>query len=129
MRRTPRRVIALITLLGLLFFQGAVAAHACSMVLNPSGTLVPAASINALPDDCAGMMDKAGAALCLKHCGQGNDANNTAASVDVPSPALTAFLVVEPATMEACAISRARSRPAAHGTSPPPLLLSQRLRI
>ena len=129
MRRTSRRVIAILTVGWLLFAQGVMAAHACSVMLDPSGGLVPVATTNPPPADCDGMMDQAAAALCLKHCSQGNDATNTALSVDVPAPALIAFLVVESALTEASVIYWAAPRPAAHSNSPPPLLLSQRLRI
>ena len=130
MRRSFRRVIATLTVCWLLFAQGAMAAHTCSLMLDPSGGLVPVASTNPPPEECAGMMDQAAAALCLKHCSQGNDATNTAFAVDVPAPALIGFLVVESAPAEASAVrSWAAPRPAAHNNSPPPLLLSQRLRI
>ena len=129
MRRTSRRIVAAFTLFGLLLFQGAVAAHACKVILDPSGGMVQAASAGASSGDCAGMIDKAEAALCPKHCSQGNEASNTAPTADFPSLALTAFLIVEPASVEPPDVSRALSHPAAHGASPPPLLLSQRLRI
>jgi hypothetical protein len=129
-RRTPRRVVAIIALLGFLFLQGAVAAHACSAAFHPSR----GAAVNADPSthDCAGVVgtvNKAAATLCLQHCNQGDEASNTASSIDVPGPASTAFLIVEPASIDAPIVSRTSIRLAAHSTSPPPLSLSQRLRI
>jgi hypothetical protein len=129
MRRTSRRIVAAFTLFWLLLFQGAVAAHACKVILDPLGGMVQAASASASSDDCAGMIDNAKAALCPKHCSQGNEASNTASSADFPSLPLAAFVVVDPAPAKTPAVSRVLSRLAAHGTSPPPLLLSQRLRI
>jgi hypothetical protein len=128
MRRTSR-MVSIVTLFGLLFLQGALAAHACSVTLDSRGGLVSSAGADTAPDDCARMMDQAAAALCLKHCSQGSDASNTLTSVDVPAPALTAFLLVESAPEKAFVTSWAPSPPAAHNNSPPPLLLSQRLRI
>ena len=128
MRRISR-MVSIITLFGLLFLQGALAAHTCSVMLDPRGGLVSSAGTDASPDDCARMMDQAAATLCLKHCSQGSDASNTMASVDVPAPVLLAFLLVESAPEKAFVISWAPSPPAAHNNSPPPLLLSQRLRI
>jgi hypothetical protein len=129
MRRSSHRTVAVLALFGLLFLQGAVAAHACSAVFHPSRGAVNA---NASTHDCAGTagtVNKAAAQLCLQHCNQGDEASNSASPVDVPGPASTAFLVVEPASIDAPFVSRASTRLAAHNTSPPPLSLSHRLRI
>lgn len=130
MRRKSRRTVAALALLGFLFLQGAAAAHACSVVFNPlRGAVVNA---NASTHDCAGTVaavNKAPALLCLQHCNQGDEASNTSSSADVPGPVSIAFLVVEAAAMDAPIVSRASTRFTVHGTSPPPLSLSQRLRI
>ena len=65
MRRTSR-MVSIVTLSGLLFVQGAVAAHACSVMLDPRGGLVSTASADASPDDCAGMMDQGRSSALLE---------------------------------------------------------------
>lgn len=127
MRRTTRRFVAAITMFGLLLVQGSVAAYACATTFNPQGGLVPAASA-APATDCASMMALAEAGMCLQHCTQGDDANSTVPAIDVPGPAASGFLVVALAPVGA-AYDRVAARPTARSTSPPPLLLSQRLRI
>ena len=67
------------------------------------------------------MMEKAATAACLKHCTQGSETSNAVAPVDIPAAVSTAFLVVDPATSTAATGFGAWTRPAAHGTSPPPL--------
>ena len=129
MRRTSRRLIAVLTIFWLLFSQGAMAAHACKQQFEWPGGLIPAAGASMSSDHCAGMMEKAAAELCLKHCVQGTDSNNTASTADVPLLAPTTFLVVEPSATQVPARSAASLALAAHDASPPPLLLSQRLRI
>jgi hypothetical protein len=132
MRRASRRVIAVLTLLGILVVQGPVAAHACSGLFAPATGTMPALAMGAAMPDCAGMHDvddSADAALCVQHCGQGHDANTTLGTADVPAPALHLYLTIEPAPMQVTASTLAATRPAARSTSPPPLLLSQRLRI
>jgi hypothetical protein len=133
MRRTSRRLIAAATIFWLLFSQGAMAVHACKVQFDPAGGVVPATSASSHSDDCAGMtknaVENSAAALCLKHCAQGPDSNNTASTSDVPSWTLTAFLVIPPevAQMPAkCAASLALTK---RDTTAPPLLLSHRLRI
>jgi len=129
MRRSARRLISILTLLGLLLVQGTVAAHACmNLFAQARGTMPMIAMGGAMPD-CAGMHDDADVALCAQHCGQGHDANTTYGTSDVPVPALLRFLSVEPAPMPVTASMLAATRPGARNNSPPPLLLSQRLRI
>ena len=128
MRRTSRRFVAIVTLFGLLLVQGSVAAYACTTMFNPLGGLVPAASAGPATD-CASMMAMAEAGLCLQHCTQGDDANSTVPAVDVPGPALRGFLCVALAPAAGTVTHRVAARPVARSTSPPPLLLSQRLRI
>lgn len=128
MRRTFRRFVAAVTLFGLLLVQGSVSAYACATVFNPLGGLVPAASAGPAID-CASMMAMADAGMCLQHCTQGDDANSTAPALDVPAPAASGFLTVSLAPGSNVASIRLATRPTPRSTSPPPLLLSQRLRI
>jgi hypothetical protein len=129
MRRSSRRLVAVFTLLGLVLVQGTVAAHACTSIFELATGAMPAAAMSAAMPDCAGMHDNADAALCVQHCGQGHDANSTLGTADVPAPALHLFLTVDLAPVPVTASTLAATRPAARSTSPPPLLLSQRLRI
>jgi hypothetical protein len=129
MPRAYRRLVAIVTLLGLLAVQGTVAAHPCALKFEAAPGSMPASTMREGMVDCAGMHDPTDAALCVRHCGQGHDANTTLGTVDVPAPALHRCLTVEPAPIQMTASTLAATRPAARSTSPPPLLLSQRLRI
>jgi hypothetical protein len=129
MDRSSRRAVAVLAMLGLLFFQFALAAHACSLARQPTSPVVPAAGQTVSHDHCAGALDDGSAALCVAHCGLGDEASGSTASLDAPTPALSGFIVVAPAGERASAFVLATLRPAARSTSPPPLLLSQRLRI
>ncbi len=129
MRRTSRRLVAIITLFGLLVVHGAVAAHACALMQSPAGALVTAVSPRAVDGDCTADMDQADAAVCLHHCSQGHDANSTGNAADVPGPVLMACLTVAAAPPRLTSSRRAATPINARTTSPPPLLLSQRLRI
>jgi hypothetical protein len=129
MDRSSRRAVAVLAMLGLLFFQFALAAHACSLAQRPSPGNAHFASQKVAPDHCASAADDGGAALCIAHCGQGDETTGSTASLDAPTPALCGFIVVAPAGERAGAFVLATLRPAARSTSPPPLLLSQRLRI
>src|SRR5580765_2264110 len=100
MRRPSRRLIAILPVFGLLFSQGVMATHACKVQFDSLGGLVPAANTSASMQDCADAMDITAATLCLKHCAQGADSNNTVSTADVPSLVLTAFLVVGPAATQ-----------------------------
>ena len=125
MHRSFRRLVATVTLLGLLVVQGMVAAHACTAIFEAAAEPVPVAAMA----DCTGMHEGADAALCIQHCGRGHDANSTLSTADFPALVLTAYLTVEHAGIPVTAATLAATRPAARSTSPPPLLLSQRLRI
>jgi hypothetical protein len=129
MPRACRRLVAIVTLLGLLAVQGSVAAHPCALKFEAPPGSVPVSPVRHVMADCAGMHDTAETALCVQHCGQGKDANTTLGTADVPAPALHRCLTVEPAPMPVTTSTLAATRPAARSTSPPPLLLSQRLRI
>lgn len=109
--------------------QGTVAAHACADLFAPAPGRMPMMAVGGAMPDCAGMHDDADAALCAQHCGQGQDANTTFGTSDIPAPALHLFLTVEAAPTPVTATTLAATRPSARSTSPPPLLLSQRLRI
>jgi hypothetical protein len=127
MRRSSRRLVAILTLLGLLVVQGAVAAYPCAVVFESAPLAM--SDVNRAMVDCAGMPDTAETALCLQHCTQGDDANSTVGAADVPAPAMCRYVVVAPAALTDTASTLAAARPPARSTSPPPLLLSQRLRI
>jgi hypothetical protein len=129
MPRAYRRVVAIVTLLGLLAVQGTVAAHPCVLKFEAAPGSIPASPMREGMVDCAGMHDPADAALCVRHCGQGHDANTTLGTSDVPAPALHLVLTLEPMATPVTASMLAATRPAARSTSPLPLLLSQRLRI
>jgi hypothetical protein len=129
MHRATRRLVAVLTLLGLVLVQGTVAAHACTALFDMATSRVAAAAMSDAMPGCGGMHDDADAALCVQHCGQGHDANSTLGTADVPTPALHICLTLEPAPIAVTASTLAATRPAARSTSPPPLLLSQRLRI
>jgi len=120
--------VAVLTLLGFFGFQWAVTAHACARVFDPSGGLIPAPVSQSSASDCA-MMAQVDAKLCLEHCTQGKEASNSVASADAPVPASVAFLTVRPAVAVEMASSGSPFRLHARNNSPPPLLLSQRLRI
>lgn len=128
MRRTVRRFVAVLSVFGLLLAQGSVAAFACTAIFNPLGGLVPAASTGSATD-CASMMALAEAGLCLQHCTQGHDANSTVPAMDVPGPVTSGYILVELSQPSNAISLRVAARPIARSTSPPPLLLSQRLRI
>ena len=131
MHRLSRRVVrtvAAVTLVGLIVLQGTVAAYACSVSMLPTSA-GSAHQGHAASGDCAGMQQQSTDGLCLKHCSQGTDANTTLSAVDVPGMVLTSFVVIEPAARATLEALRTASRPDAHGNSPPPLLLSRRLRI
>jgi hypothetical protein len=119
------------TLLGILGLQGALAAHACAMTFLPSGEW-PAAALPSPSSHCAAMAPKStpqGSALCLEHCTKGKEASNSVAATDAPAPASFAFLTVQPAASAAIANSWSPPQLQSRNNSPPPLVLSQRLRI
>ncbi len=129
MFRAARRLVATLTLLGLLAVQGTVAAHPCAALFEAAQASIGASPEHQAMADCAGMHDKAVAGLCAQHCGQGHDANTTFGANDVPQVSLNAFLTVETVPTAVTASTLAATRPAARSTSPPPLRLSQRLRL
>jgi hypothetical protein len=129
MRRSFRRLVAIVTVFGLLAVQGMVAAHACTASFDATLNLAPAVTMGEGMVDCPGMPDTSETGLCLQHCAQGHEASNTVGAADFPAAALGRYVIVAPASMDFTASSRAAARPAARSTSPPPLLLSQRLRI
>ena len=128
MRRTSRRFVAVLTLLGFFGLQWALAAHACAKVLDPMGGPVPVTVSQAASSHCA-MMDQIEVKLCLEHCTQGNEASNSVASTDAPAPASVAFLTVQSVATVEIANSWSPPQLQSRINSPPPLVLSQRLRI
>ena len=132
MRRTSRRFVAVLTLLGFFGFQWAVAAHACANVFDPSGGLMPAAVSQSSSSDCTKMnlkQNQLPVKVCLEHCTKGKDASSSVASTDAPAPASVAFLTVQPAVAVEIANSWSSPQLQARNNTPPPLVLSQRLRI
>ena len=124
-----RRLSAIVTLLGFITLQWLVVAHACAMQFHPLGALSPVQTTAPAAHHCAAT-DKAPINLCLEHCSQGKHASNTVHAGDVPAPAAVAFLTVP--TLLVLPAGRGRSfaaAPALRSHSPPPLTLSQRLRI
>ena len=74
-------------------------------------------------------LDQLPVKLCLEHCTTGKEASNSVASTDVPVPASVAFLTVQPAAAVEIVNSWSPSQLHARNNTPPPLALSQRLRI
>lgn len=127
--RRNRRLSAVITLLGFITLQWLVVAHACAMQFHPLGALPPTGATAPAMHHCAAT-DQAPINLCLEHCSQGKDVSNTVQAGDIPAPAAIAFLTVP--AMPALPAGRNGSFaavPALRSHSPPPLTLSQRLRI
>ena len=120
--------MAVMTLLGFFGVQGALAAHACARTFDQSRGLMPATISQTASDHCA-IMAKVQAGLCLEHCTKGKEASSSAASTDVPAPVSIAFLVVQPVASAEIANSWSPPQLQSRNNSPPPLLLSQRLRI
>jgi hypothetical protein len=133
MRRTSRRWVAAIGLLGILGLQGALAAHACAMTFLPSADSY-AAAVPATSSHCVAMAPKStpqGSALCLEHCTKGKEASNASAGTvaDAPAPMAVAFLTVRPSVTVDIANSWSSPQLQSRNNSPPVLSLSSRLRI
>jgi len=133
MRRTLRRWVASVTLLGILGLQGALAAHACAMTFLPSDHS-RAAVATATSSHCAAMAPKSapqGSTLCLEHCTKGKEASNASAGTvaDAPTPMSVAFLTVRPVVAVDIANSWSSPQLQSRNNSPPVLSLSSRLRI
>ena len=120
------------TLLGFFGMQWALAAHACAMISDPSGGLNAAAASQSTPTHCATMAPKSvpqGAGLCLEHCTKGKEATGSIASTDAPAPMFVAFLTAQPFALPEIENSGSSAQLQFRNNSPPPLVLSQRLRI
>ena len=120
------------TLLGFFGLQWALAAHACAMMLDPSGALPAAAASPSTPSHCATMAPKSvpqDAGLCLDHCTKGKEATGSIASTDAPAPMSVAFLTVHPSSSPEIGNSWSSPQLQFRNNSPPPFALSQRLRI
>ena len=127
--RRSRRLSAVVTLLGFITLQWLVVAHACAMQFHPLGALSPAETTASAAHHCAAT-DKAPINLCFEHCSQGKDASNTVQAGDVPAPVPVAFLTVPHLVLSPPGRSGSvAAAPALRSHSPPPLILSQRLRI
>ena len=120
------------TLLGILGMQWALAAHACASALDPSGRLMPHAISQSAPNHCATMAGKASPqqpGLCLEHCTKGKEVTGSLVAPDAPVPMSVAGLAIEPAALTEIANSWTPPQLQSRNNSPPPLLLSSRLRI
>ena len=120
------------TLLGILGMQWALAAHACALALDPSGRLMPDAVTQSASSHCATMAGKASPqqpGLCLEHCTKGKEVTGSPATTDAPTPMSVAALAIEPAAFAQIANSWSPPQLQSRNNSPPPLLLSSRLRI
>jgi hypothetical protein len=132
MRRSSRRWVAAVTLLGFFGLQSALAAHACARAFDLSGGLPQAAMSPTGSSHCATTepdSDQQQAGLCLEHCTKGKQANSSVASTDAPAPASVAFFTVQHSIAVAIANSWSPPQLQSRNNSPPPLVLSQRLRI
>jgi hypothetical protein len=132
MCRTSRRWVGVVTLLGILGLQGALAAHACAMTLLPSDDPYSAAAIPSTSSHCAALASKSvpqGGVLCLEHCTKGKEASNAVANTDAPTPVVVAFLTVPAFAPPAIANSWSSPQLQSRNNSPPILVLSSRLRI
>jgi hypothetical protein len=131
MCRTSRRWVAVMTLLGILGLQGALAAHACAMTFVPAGKSHVAA-LTSPSSHCAAMAPKStpqGSALCLEHCTKGKDASYTSVNLEAPAPMSVAFLTAVPFESPEIANSWSPPQLESRNNSPPILALSSRLRI
>jgi hypothetical protein len=132
MRRTSRRWVAAMTLLGMFGMQWALAAHACALTLDPTGRRAPDAASEPVSSHCATMAGKVSPqdpGLCLEHCTKGKEATGSVATTDAPAPMSVAALAVETAAFAQIANSWSPPQLQNRNNSPPPLLLSSRLRI
>jgi hypothetical protein len=129
-KRSTRRAVAWIGILGIALAQLALTAHACTLgtvaPFHAGGATIAAPGHAALPcGHDAGQ--PAGANLCELHCSDGATATPSA---DLPPVALTALPVsVVAFAAAAAAPSDAHARPAAFPGASPPLLQFCRLLI
>jgi hypothetical protein len=132
MFKTSRRWVAVVTLLGMLGLQGALAAHACATMFVASGESHAGAAVPPASTHCAALASKSvpqGGALCLEHCTKGKEASNASISTDVPALPVAAFLTVPAFAQPAIANSWSPPQLQSRNNSPPVLVLSSRLRI
>jgi hypothetical protein len=124
--------VAVVTLLGILGLQGALAAHACATMFVPSGASHADAVAPPASSHCAALPSKSvpqGGALCLEHCTKGKEASNASISTDAPTLPVAAFLTVPAFARPAIANSWSPPQLQSRNNSPPILVLSSRLRI
>lgn len=128
MKQSRRKWCSIVMFLSLLFSQWAVAAYVCTM---PASGLPRA---NEATDDMAGMRCGGEApdrsALCIKHCQDDQAASQPQPpSADFQADVAILYIVPTGAIVVAHSAGRLPSAPLRRQTSPPPLLLSPRLRI
>lgn len=128
MRQIHRKLYSIVVLLSLLFAQLAVATYACTMPASgfPEGAEATD-EMHGMP--CEGEVPDR-SALCVKHCQDDQAASQTQA-LSFAGHADLAVLYTVPvgASVILCSTGRPSSAPPRRQTSPPPLLLSPRLRI
>jgi hypothetical protein len=120
------------TLLGIFGMQWAMAAHACALALDPTGRLTAGPPAQLASGHCSTMAAKIvpqQPGLCLEHCTKGKEVTGSLAATDAPAPMSVAALAVEPAAFAQIANSWSPPQLQSRNNSPPPLLLSSRLRI
>lgn len=127
--RRYTRVVAWWMLLGVFLAQVAVAAYACpQMGMAP----IEFATDAAMAEDCSGSGSKLPAgpsALCLEHCTSGQQLLDSQPTLDPLHFAPLTLTWVAAIAGELPAGAAPAASHLARSTSPPPLVLSQRLRI
>lgn len=129
MTRSRRTLSAYVVLISLLVSQWALASYVCAMPMPGSGHAVAPMASTGPAGHCDDEVPRS--TLCVKHCG-----NDQAADAS-DSPLTTPLWVsIHPVVLWSQAIAtqggagiRAPGRTDPLQTSPPPLLLSRRLRI
>ena len=136
-KRSTRRAVAWIGILGIALAQFALTAHACTLgaasaldlrdtMIAEAGPMAPAVPGDGAPP-CGHDAGRAAAPLCGLHCSDGATATPSA---DLPPVALTALPVsVTPFVAAAATPSDVLARPAAFPGASPPLLQFCRLLI
>ncbi len=129
--RTPKLLIAITSIVAVLFTQLAVAAYACPIVEGP-GKIIAAAiagDVHAAMPDCE-MRETGNPNLCLQHCQAGEQSVQTLSQVEAPPfAAISALAVIEPVQLMADLLVTAESAVLERETSPPPLIRFGFLRI
>lgn len=129
--RTLQRLIAITSIVAVLFAQLAVAAYACPAVEGPAkiSAAAIAGAVHAAMPDCE-MRDTGNPNICLQHCQAGEQSVQTLSQVEVPPfAAISALAVIELIQPMADLLITAVSAVPERETSPPPLIRFGFLRI